>query len=444
MQKKTNSMTGNSLASQGEYYSPKMTTKSSVMSLDTESTGTSDVAEPIRTATVASGFSILTKSMIGSGLFVMAFACSKFGIIAATFMLVVAALVTWVSLRTLSVLAIEFKDSQPSFYSISEQIIPSMKWVIDFSVILNCLGASTGYVITAGDFLSSSLMGIFDWNPDSLSVDSAKIIIQVGMVLILSPLCFMKQLSGTKVANFVGLACLLYIVVTTFVYSDLANAGSELLYMNSFLSAMGAFPTFIFAFSCQMNVFEIANELRNPTVKRMNVISIASTMTGLLIYVPIMILPYLTFGSGIQNNYLSNLDPKLVPVQTAYLLAGLSVSISYVLQVHPLRRSILSIYYGSRIPKHKEEIRNRGIVVLLILMATFGIAVGLKKIDVVTNFTGLLGGNTMSFLMPSLLYLKHYGIMKDPFGIAVLAVLVFSVILYPLCLTGIIYDMMNA
>jgi len=382
--------------------------------------------------------------MIGSGLFVMAYACSKFGIIVATIMLAVAALVTWISLRTLSQLALEFKDEQPSFYSISERIIPKMKWVIDLAVILNCLGASTGYVITAGDLLSSGLLSLFSWNTDTFSVASAKIVIQAGMILILSPLCYMKQISGTKVANFVGLASLLYIVIVTFVYSDLSNASTDLLYMGNFLSAMGAFPTFIFAFACQMNVFEIANELKNPTAKRMNIISMSSTITGLIIYIPIMILPYLTFGSDINGNYLTNLNPACVPVQIAYLLAGLSVSISYVLQVHPLRRSMLSIYYGGRIPKNREEIRNRLIVVIMILLATFGIAVGLKKIDVVTNFTGLLGGNTMCFFMPTLLYLKHYGIQKTPFGLAVLAVLVFSVVLYPLCLTGIVYDMANA
>jgi len=362
----------------------------------------------------------------------------------ACFMLFLAAIVTWISLRTLSVLAIEFKDTQPSFYSISEAIIPKMKWVIDAAVILNCLGASSGYVITAGDLVSSGLISIFGWNLNTFSLESTKVVVQAGMLLMLAPLCFMKQISGTRIANFVGLGSLLYIAIVTFVYSDLSKSSNDLLYMNNFLSAIGAFPTFIFAFACQMNVFEIANELKNPSVKRMNAISLSATLTGLIIYIPIMILPYLTFGSDIKSNYLSNMDGHLVPVQIAYLLAGLSVSISYVLQVHPVRRSLLSIYYGARVPKNSEEVRNRYIVAAGIILTTFGIAVGLKKIDVVTNFTGLLGGNTMCFLMPSILYLKHFGFKKDVFSIAVVAVLIFSLALYPLCLTGIIYDIVNA
>ena len=400
-------------------------------------------SETTRHASILSGYSILTKSMIGSGLFVMAYGCFKFGIVMATIMLAIASLITWISLRTLSVLAIDYIHEQPSFYSISEKLIPKYKWVIDVSVILNCLGASTGYVITAGDLLSIGLYNMFQWQGASFPMSSTKKIIQATMIVSLAPLCLMKEMSGTKIANLIGLTCLLYIVITTFVYCDLHSMSTDLLYMDNFLTAIGSFPTFIFAFACQMNVFQIANELKNPTVKRMNVISLSSTLTGLIIYIPIMILPFLTFGNSIEPNYLTNLGKDKIPVQIAYILAAVSVSISYVLQVHPLRRSILSLYYGSRTPAKTEEKRNRYIVVSAILLVTFGIAVGLDKIDVVTNFTGLLGGNTMCFLMPSILYLRRYGFKTDPFSILVMAVGAFSIILYPLCLTGIIYDMVS-
>ena len=439
-----NSETANSLASLEDHFATKMSTKSSVMSLETGVTQGSEMSIVVRNATLVSGYSILTKSMIGSGIFFMAFACSKFGILAALFMLGLSAALTWLSVRALSILAIEFKEIQPTFYSISEQIIPRMKWLLDVAVMLNCTGASSGYIITAGDFVSKGLFGIFHWDVEKFSVSSACLIVQVAMVVLLAPLCYMKQLTSTRFANYLGLASLLYIVVVTFVYCDASAASTDLLYMGSVLSAMGAFPTFIFAFTCHMNVFQIANELKEPTVKRMNIIGMTSTLTGLLVYVPIMILPFLTYGSALEPNYLGNFDSSLVPVQVAYILAGIAVSITYVLQVHPLRRSILSVYYRGRIPKHREELRNRIIVVTLILMTTFTIAVTLKKIDVVTNFTGLLGANTMCFVMPSILYLKHFGIKKDVFGLSVLALLVFSIALYPLCLTGIIYDMVNA
>ena len=394
-----------------------------------------------RHGTIFAGYSVLTKSMLGSGLFFIAHACSKFGIIAGLVAIGFAGLLTWISLRALSIIAMEYMEEQPTFYSVSMKIVPKLRWVIDAAVIMNCLGASTGYVITAGNLLSEGLLQMAYGAVDEPTKNRTMIIIQACMIVFLAPLSMMKELSGTKIANIVGLLSLLYIVISSFLYCDLSAASSELLGMGNFLSAMSSFPTFIFAFACQMNVFQISNELKNPSAKRMNVISVASTVTGAIIYIPIMIVPLLSFGKGIKENYLQSLDIQNVPVQIAYMLAALSVSISYVLQIHPLRRSILALYYKNRVPSHNEETRNRIVVVAVALLVTFGLAVAVKKIDVVTNVTGLIGGATMCYLMPAWLYLSKYGFRKDLFGKFVLGLFVFSILLYPLCMTGIIYDL---
>lgn len=414
---------------------------STVSGLGLEETKSSD--KNVRTGSVLAGYSVLTKSMLGSGLFFIAHACSKFGIIAGLVAIIFAGVLTWISLKALAIIAMDFKSENPTFYSVSMRIVPNLRWVIDAAVIMNCLGAATGYVITAGNLLSEGLLQMAYKSIVASTKNRTMLIIQASMILILAPLCMMKEVSGTKIANLVGLMSLLYIVISSFVYCDLSMASSELLGMSDFLSAMSSFPTFIFAFACQMNVFQISNELKNPTVKRMNLISIASTVTGAVIYIPIMIIPLLTFGRGIRENYLQSLDIEKVPIQIAYMLAALSVSISYVLQVHPLRRSILSLYYRDRTPSPAEERRNRLIVVAVVMLATFGIAVGVKKIDVVTNFTGLIGGNTMCFVMPSWLYIRQYGIKGGWFSKTVLGLFIFGLILYPLCLTGIIYDLVQ-
>jgi len=379
--------------------------------------------------------------MLGSGLFFIAHACSKFGIISGLVALGFAGLLTWISLKALAILAIEFKDEQPTFYSISTKIIPNFRWLIDTAVIMNCLGAASGYVITSGNLLSEGLLQMAYKKVEGPTKERTMMIVQGSMILVLAPLCMMRELSGTKIANIIGLLSLLYIVISSFVYCDLSMASTDLLGMDNILSAMSSFPTFIFAFACQMNVFQIASELKNPTVKRMNLISIASTVTGAAIYIPIMIIPLLSFGKGIKENYLQSLDLTEVPVQIAYMLAALSVSISYVLQIHPLRRSILSLYYRGRVPSDVEERRNRLLVVGFVMLVTFGIAVGVKKIDVVTNFTGLFGANTLCFVAPSWLYIRHNGVRGSAFNKLVLALFIFGLILYPLCLTGIIYDL---
>ena len=409
-----------------------------------------------RSGSVLSSYSVLCKSMIGSGIFSMTYSCAKFGIIPGTFALCVAAGITWLSLHVLSILALEFRAENPSFYSVSEKIMPRARWVVDVALVINCFGAAVAYVITSGTLMSFAIVAMFniDVKTSSVGREHIAMMVQAVMILSLAPLCMMKEISSTKLANLVGLACLLYIVVTTLFYTDLsANAGdSSLLYPRNAFLAMGAFPTFIFAFACQQNVFPVANELRNANMKRLGVVCAASTASGFLVYVPMMLLPFLTFGRGVESNYLYNLYKTRkfdIPIILALVAASVSVSISFVLQVQPTRRSIMSLVYGSEQLSGSKEAKVRVGIVTVILLSAFGLAVGIgDDLSFPINVAGLLGGNTMCFVMPFVLYLKWNGLRwrKQSTGepnwlsIAVISVLGFCLALYPVCLTGILWE----
>jgi len=412
--------------------------------LDT-SMETKPIATP-KSGSIIAGYTVITKSMIGAGMFSMAYGCKDFGIFLGVVLLVLAASITWLSLRVLSYLALDFKESNPSFYSVSETLMPNLKWLVDVALIINCFGGVVAYVQTFGKLLSEGMMGVFDWNPDTLSKETAALIIQAVVLMILAPLCMMKEISSTKIANMVGLGCIMYIVIMTFFYTPCDAAGSELMEPGSILGAFGSFPTFIFAYACQQNIFSVSNELKDANLKRLNVIALGSTLTGFIIYLPVMLLPYLTFGKAIESNYLYNLDTNNVPVVIAFIFASLSVSISYVLLLQPVRCSVMSLVYGLNQPTGKKEKMIRVSLVSVLMLASYGLAVALgKNLGLPINIAGLLGGNTMCFVMPFLLYLKKYGYSWDNwFSISVVATLIFCILLYPVCLTGIIYGAINS
>lgn len=386
----------------------------------------------------------------------MALACAKFGIIPGVIALCFAAGLTWLSLHVLSILALEYRSESPSFYSVSEKIMPRARWVVDVALIINCFGAAVAYVMTSGTLMSAAISAIFhlETSQSGLGKHHISMIVQAVMILALAPLCMLKEITATKIANLVGLTCLLYIVIVTFCYTDVSrNTGNtSLLYPSSALAAMGSFPTFIFAFACQQNVFPVANELKNASIRRLNVVCGASTATGFLVYIPMAILPFLTFGLGIKSNYLYNLDTDGsvdLPIIIAYILASISVSISYVLQVQPVRRSLISLIYGSQELSDKKERSVRILLVTVIMLTSYGLAVGIgEDLSLPINVAGLLGGNTMCFVMPFSLYLRRYGLRWrrdsdrtiDWFKIAITAVLCICLALYPICLTGIIYQ----
>jgi amino acid permease len=156
-----------------------------------------------------------------------------------------------------------------------------------------------------------------------------------------------------------------------------------------------------------------------------------------------MIIPFLTFGKQTQSNYIYGFDANEVPVQIAYIFAALSVSISYVLQIQPVRRSVVSLIYGDNPPTGRRELFIRILIVTIVMLLTFGLATALgDDLNLPISITGLLGGNTMCFVMPFLLYLKKFGWRgkRDFMTIAVMGSLAFCVMLYPVCMSGIIYN----
>jgi amino acid permease len=345
-------------------------------------------------------------------------------------------------------LALEYRRESPTFYSVSEKILPKARWVVDVALIINCLGGAIVYVQTAGNLMSFAIIAAFDLgsSPNAMSQRYIAMIVQAVMIMALAPLCMLREISSTKIPNLIGLTCLLYIMICTFFYTPCTMADDKLLVPGDALIALGSFPTFIFAFTCQQNVFTVANELKNANLKRLDMVSMLSTGTGFLVYMPMMILPFLTFGYDIQSNYLYNLDTSGkvdIPIIIAFVFASVSVSISYVLQVQPTRRSLVSLINGSKLPPPGRRESNVRIgLVTVILLTTYGLAVGLgDDLSLPINISGLLGGNTMCFVMPFLLYLSRYGWRRSEwFSNCVLATLVFCIALYPVCLTGIIYE----
>ncbi len=398
-----------------------------------------------RTGTMLSGYSVITKSMIGAGMFAMAGGCLNFGLVMGFLFLMLAGAITWLSLKVLSVLALDFSATRPTFYSVSENLLPRVKWLVDVALVINCWGGNIAYIQMAGDWMTFGMHGFIQWDEASFSKATFKIIIQVAILALLAPLCMMKQISGTKIANLVGMLCIAYIMIMTFFYTPCSKASSELMAPGNVLKAFGSFPTFIFAYACQQNAFTVANELKDPNQKKMDRISLFSVVTGFVIYLPAMILPLLTYGADIKGNYLNNFAaeyPRSIPLLIGFVLASLSVSISYVLLMQPVRSSIMALIFGGNQPTGKKEFTFRVGVVSVMMVGSFLLAWVLgDNIGLPINIAGILGGNTMCFVMPFMLYLTKYGFnKKNRFSVFVLVTLGFCILLYPICLTGIIYD----
>ena len=394
---------------------------------------------------VFSGYTVMAKSLLGSGMLSIAFACSKAGLILGLVLLLFAAVVTWISLHVLSKLCLEFNSENLTFYSMTERIVPRAKWFLDVAIIVDCVGSAIGFLQMIGKLMTlgiSEIFGLGPFTPRTLSI-----LIECCVVLLLFPICLMREISDTKIVNLLGLACLFYVSLLPIIFSDISNFDTSILFPKGPWSAISAFPVFVFAFSCQQNLLSVVTEMPSPDMRKLNMVTLGAIGTGIIFYLPVTILPVLTFGrpESHQDTFLQLLDRKNIAVQIGYFCASLAVAISYVLIVHPVRRSIMSLMYGSDFPVGKQELRIRAMLTTGIAAVTLGVAMAAgSTLGPTVEFTALLGATTCGFVMPFFLYLKHFGYSsKSAMSVTVAVLFLFCLLLYPIGTTASILGILN-
>jgi len=381
------------------------------------------------------GYTILAKSMMGSGLLGVAAACKQMGWILGGFLAILIPMMAFLSLHLLAVLAIEGDKQKPkplTFFKLCYAILGKIgAWVVEIALILKTFGAAIVYLQVAGSLLANLM-----YTPDSMDISKSTLcrLIQIGIAVVFSPFCFLEKISNTKYVNALGICCLFFILVTACIYFD-PQPGDVVhtsLTPVSFLAVVSKIPVFFFAYSCHQNVFLCISETKNPTVKRIDLVMILACITGFLVYVPVQVFPYATFGSSVQDNFIQNLPQTDMVTKIASACAAISVCISFPLQILPLRNSVCGL-----LGTNTKILRI--LVVSIAISGSLGIALAVSSLGVVMAITGLIGGNTICFMAPGLLYIRRFERDHTLWYIAA-ALFGVSVLLYPLCLTGIIFS----
>ena len=401
-------------------------------------------------------YGFLTKSMLGAGMLQLASVCAAYGSVLGIILCVFAALMTIVALFFNAQLARDHPGKVISFYTVSKHISPAACWIIDIACILDCFGASISYIQTVGIMMAPTLLMLTDWD---IPNDTLILYIKIITVAALAPFCFLRGISHASVLSYIGIACITYVCIMPFIYvGDGPIDVVTPLWPNSFMGSMRKLPVYFFAFSCMQNLFTVVNEIENFTVRRVQTVCASAVSTGLILYLVVMLVPFITFGSTVKDVFLESYIPYRLPVQLAYILTALQVSIGYVLVIHPTRQSILSLWYRETEPGEAHERKLRMIITGVLVAATMGISLLTNSISTVTELTGLFGANTYCFTAPSYMFYKRYhpknfkdGTNETTDGVQrhmklwylSIGCLVISAIIYPVCTAAIIYGMVS-
>jgi amino acid permease len=391
------------------------------------------IEENIKGSSLFGGYTILAKSMMGSGLLGVAAACAQTGWILGIILAIVIPLLTFLSLHLLATCAIDdvHRSEGPlTFFKICNTVLGSIgAWFVEIFLILKTYGASIVYLQVAGSMLTNLI-----YTSDiSISKELLCRLIQMSIAIVFSPFCFLEKINNTRYVNAIGICCLFFICITACIFFDPSGMSLSSPYPQSVQGVLSKIPIFLFAYTCHQNVFLCIWETRNPTIKRMDIIMALSCITGFIVYMPVEIFPYATYGNTVEDNFLKNLPKDSIVTKTACICAALSVSISFPLQILPLRNSVCSLIWPGRKPTKFLRVIIAGIAIV----AALGVALAVSSLGIVMSITGLVGGNTICFFAPSLLYIRKFKRDHSLWYMAA-GLLGLSLVLYPLCLVGII------
>eukprot|EP00929_Paragymnodinium_shiwhaense_P009480 TRINITY_DN113660_c0_g1_i1.p1 TRINITY_DN113660_c0_g1~~TRINITY_DN113660_c0_g1_i1.p1 ORF type:complete len:615 (+),score=87.04 TRINITY_DN113660_c0_g1_i1:115-1959(+) len=457
------------------------------------------IATVARTSTVFRGWTVLTNTIFGVGILALSHAASECGLVLSMVFMLAAACGAKFSLHLLSCVAMRYAFAEEdaalygqepfpviatprpvTFYAVCSQSLPWIKYFIDFAIAVKCFGVSISFLIVAGKMLPEALpewqtCDTFALDPmrcsslshcvwrtanntmdgvcsgdDNLTISGGSlrtVTILFATCVILPWICYRKRLVTAWITNSISLMFFAYICVLIVVETSLMIWSTGPPAMNptvktwpsSALSVCQAIPVFIFAYTCHQNLFPVANEIVEPSVKRLDKVTTSAIGTAVLAYVPIMLLGYCAYGKNVQNPILLDL-PHNQPSRLARLFLFFSAVFCYPNQLHPCRRSIqvlVEASRGGRILSYDGEKLFRRVCTTLLLAGSCIVAILVDDLSVVFELVGGIASNTICYLAPTLLYLRLFADNKNWKWFAAVVQLLAGCVILPCSLAGV-------
>ena len=228
----------------------------------------------------------------------------------------------------------------------------------EHSVHSNAAVSIIGYLITISDSMVDALDHIL---LTGRSMEDATVITKivlsrrfwvVGALASVLPFSFYQTLDELKRASALALVFVFMLVGMIVMYAnDIADpcastsidsCRGEIVPFTDFPSTMSKVPIFVFAFTCQQNIFPIVNEMELLSQRRLDIVISTAIGIALVLFCVVAVEGYTTFGSFVRGDILLNY-PENFQVTFLRICVAIMLSLHYPLQLDPSRRCILSL-----------------------------------------------------------------------------------------------------
>ena len=413
----------------------------------------------------------LTSTIVGAGILGLPHAFSSTGFVGGTLLLMLCALSSSLALHFLSrcVKKCNHYSQQPaSFYSIAELAVPGYSSFIDFAVAIKCFGVATSYLVVVGDLMPAAVDQMESINGTSAGPFADRTTWITIAFFVVIPLSFFRALDSLKFTSLLsfGFILMLVLVIVLFAVPSISSLDPCISYEMSpdttcpgnrawlvtNAGSVRALSIFVFAYTCQQNLFTLVNELENPSQTRIDSVIGASISTACIIFLIAGLCGYWTYGDMVASDLLKSY-PELSVTTFARVCVSAIVMFHYPLQANPARRSVLTLLQsldGGQEPTVNLYNARYVIITTMFLLISFFIAITVEDLGVILALVGASGSTIVSYILPGLFYYRIFQRNDEEINenseeprwklyVAVVQLIV-GIVLIPTCMTMILVD----
>ena len=392
----------------------------------------------------------LTSTILGAGMLGLPYAYAQLGWILGTIMIIACGVAAAFALFFLAKCA--KKTTAPSsFYKVASIATPKYAFLIDLIIAVKCFGVATSYLVVVGDLVPLAMAHLF---PHATSVHSRTLWVWVGFMVV-SPLSSLRSLDALRWTSGLSGVFLAFLVSLVVGYAmptmsgldpcqvvidgvseaaaaataiinggTLSNCHGQRAWALFSPSALHVMPIFVFGYACQQNSFAVVNELRDPSIQRINSVFVASIATAVIVYIIMASAGYMAYGSTVKSNILVSYPNNSI-TSTARLFVSLVVAFHYPLQAHPARKSLMSLLThmkGGAEPTECTEYYRRYIAVTsLFLCLSLVVALACTDLGLMLSLVGATGSTSISYILPGIFYYRMHSNSSQTTAAAVAA-----------------------
>jgi amino acid permease len=217
------------------------------------------------------------------------------------------------------------------------------------------------YMILSADLITPLLLQFGNIEP----TPAHRSLLCAMWILLVSPFCFMRTVSGLKANGMISVTSVLFIAVAVAIRAierittvGMPEISKDLIYFAGYRDALFSFPIIGVSFLCQFNILPVHEELQEPSRRRLKMVIHSTIGFCTLLYTTVATLGYIlaaqnpsTFPCGQQSCHGVPGDILQVMATSDPLAnvgrAGLSLALlmSYPLLVLPCRNSLQRLVF---------------------------------------------------------------------------------------------------